>query len=109
MALLLVTPLSATNTATPQLFPSLIIIIMMLLLLSFTVRMEHQLDPQVVSLAEYWQNRADYVLTAKLNEGKNEIVGTDIITYTNNSPDQMNFVWMNVDQNLFKDDSMVTQ
>ena len=55
--------------------------------------------------AEYWQNRADYVLTAKLNEGKNEIVGTDIITYTNNSPDQMNFVWMNVDQNLFKDDS----
>ena len=55
--------------------------------------------------AEYWQNRADYVLTAKLNEAKNEIVGTDIITYTNNSPDQMNFVWMNVDQNLFKDDS----
>ncbi|MDG2430941.1 M1 family metallopeptidase, partial [Flavobacterium sp.] len=55
--------------------------------------------------AEYWQNRADYVLTAKLNEAKNEIVGTDVITYTNNSPDQMNFVWMNLDQNLFKDDS----
>jgi hypothetical protein len=46
------------------------------------------------------------MLTAKLNEAKNEIVGTDIITYTNNSPDQMNFVWMNVDQNLFKDDSV---
>jgi hypothetical protein len=29
-----------------------------------------------------WQNRADYVLTAKLNDVKNEIVGTDIITYT---------------------------
>ncbi|WP_367770164.1 M1 family metallopeptidase [Flavobacterium sp. WC2421] len=55
--------------------------------------------------AEYWQNRADYVLTAKLNENKNEIVGTDIITYTNNSPDKMSFVWMNVDQNLFKADS----
>lgn len=55
--------------------------------------------------AEYWQNRADYVLTAKLNESKNEIVGTDVITYTNNSPDNMSFVWMNVDQNLFKDDS----
>ncbi|MBC5842744.1 M1 family metallopeptidase [Flavobacterium sp. F-380] len=55
--------------------------------------------------AEYWQNRADYVLTAKLNEVNNEIVGTDIITYTNNSPDQMKFVWMNVDQNLFRDDS----
>jgi hypothetical protein len=41
--------------------------------------------------AEYWQNRADYVLTAKLNEAK-KIVGTDIITYTNNSPDNMSFV-----------------
>jgi hypothetical protein len=49
-------------------------------------------------------NRADYVLTAKLNEAKNEIVGTDIIT-TLITVDQMNFVWMNVDQNLFKDDS----
>lgn len=55
--------------------------------------------------AEYWQNRADYVLTAKLNAQNNEIVGTDVITYTNNSPDKMNFVWMNVDQNLFKADS----
>jgi hypothetical protein len=55
--------------------------------------------------AEYWQNRADYVLTAKLNAQNNEIVGTDIITYTNNSPDTMSFIWMNLDQNLFKSDS----
>src|SRR3970282_2960196 len=55
--------------------------------------------------AEYWQNRADYQLTAQLNEKNNEIVGTDIITYTNNSPDKMSFVWINVDQNLFKADS----
>ena len=55
--------------------------------------------------AEYWQNRADYVLTAKLNESNNEIIGTDIITYTNNSPDKLSFLWMNVDQNLFKADS----
>lgn len=53
----------------------------------------------------YWQNRADYKLTAKLNEKTNEIVGTDIITYTNNSPDKMDFVWMYLDQNLFKADS----
>ncbi|MFQ3174340.1 MAG: hypothetical protein ACI8W0_001457, partial [Flavobacterium sp.] len=55
--------------------------------------------------AEYWQNRADYQLTAQLNEKNNEIVGTGIITYTNNSPDKMSFVWMNVDQNLFDADS----
>lgn len=54
---------------------------------------------------EYWQNRADYQLTAKLNEKSNEIIGTDIITYTNNSTDEMSFLWMNLDQNLFKSDS----
>jgi len=53
----------------------------------------------------YWQNRADYQLTAKLNEKNNEIIGTGIITYTNNSNDSMSFVWMNLDQNLFKTDS----
>ncbi|MFV8271140.1 M1 family metallopeptidase [Flavobacterium sp. GT2N3] len=55
--------------------------------------------------AEYWQNSADYKLTAKLDEKNNEISGTGIITYTNNSPDKMAFVWMNLDQNLFKADS----
>lgn len=55
--------------------------------------------------AEYWQNRADYQITAKLNATSNEISGTDEITYTNNSPDKLGFVWLNLDQNLFKDDS----
>ncbi|HEY6142664.1 MAG TPA: M1 family metallopeptidase [Flavobacterium sp.] len=54
---------------------------------------------------EYWQNRADYKLSAKLNEVNNEITGTGIITYTNNSPDKMSFLWMFLDQNLFKSDS----
>src|SRR6187431_182142 len=54
---------------------------------------------------EYWQNRADYKLTAKLNEKTNEIIGTSIVTYTNNSTDKMSFVWMHLDQNLFKSDS----
>jgi hypothetical protein len=55
--------------------------------------------------AEYWQNRADYQLSAKLNDANNEISGTGIISYTNNSPDKMSFLWMNLDQNLFKSDS----
>ncbi|MES2573574.1 MAG: M1 family metallopeptidase [Bacteroidota bacterium] len=54
---------------------------------------------------EYWQNRADYKLSAKLNVANNEITGTGIITYTNNSPDAMSFLWMFLDQNLFKSDS----
>jgi hypothetical protein len=55
--------------------------------------------------SDYWQNRADYQLSVKLNETNNEISGTDIITYTNNSPDKMSFLWLNLEQNLFKNDS----
>ena len=55
--------------------------------------------------AKYWQNRADYSLTASLNEQTKEITGSEILTYTNNSPDKLGFLWMNVEQNLFKKDS----
>ena len=55
--------------------------------------------------AKYWQNRADYSLTANLNETTNEIVGSEVLTYTNNSPDKLSFLWMNVEQNAFKKDS----
>ena len=54
---------------------------------------------------KYWQNKADYQLAVKLNEENSEITGTAIITYTNNSPDKLPFIWMNLDQNLFKEDS----
>jgi hypothetical protein len=53
----------------------------------------------------YWQNRADYTIDAKLNEQTNEISGSELLTYTNNSPLKMNFIWMQLDQNLFKLDS----
>ena len=54
---------------------------------------------------KYWQNRADYQLSARLNEQTNEITGSEILTYTNNSPQKMDFIWMQLDQNLFKLDS----
>lgn len=54
---------------------------------------------------KYWQNRADYQLTAQLNETTDEISGTEILNYTNNSPDALNFLWMHLDQNAFKADS----
>ncbi len=55
--------------------------------------------------SKYWQNRADYNLTANINEKTNEISGTEILTYTNNSPDKLGFLWMQIDQNLFRKDS----
>ncbi len=53
----------------------------------------------------YWQNRADYKLTVSLNDKENKTTATEVLTYTNNSPDELSFIWMNLDQNLFKDDS----
>lgn len=54
---------------------------------------------------KYWQNKANYELTASLNENNSEITGTEILTYTNNSPDKLDFLWLSLDQNLFKADS----
>lgn len=53
----------------------------------------------------YWQNSADYNLNVSLNDTKNEISSTAEITYTNNSPDKMSFLWLQMDQNLFEKDS----
>ena len=53
----------------------------------------------------YWQNSADYSIDVNLNETTKEISGSEIITYTNNSPDTLEFLWMQLDQNLFKKDS----
>lgn len=53
----------------------------------------------------YWQNSANYNLNVSLNDTKNEITGTAEITYTNNSPDKMSFLWLQLDQNLFEKDS----
>ncbi len=54
---------------------------------------------------KYWQNSADYNLNVSLDENKNEITGTAEITYKNNSPDQLGFLWLQLDQNLFAKDS----
>jgi len=53
----------------------------------------------------YWQNGADYTIDVNLNETTKEISGSETITYTNNSPDELEFLWMQLDQNLFKLDS----
>ncbi len=55
--------------------------------------------------SRYWQNKADYVLSATLNDQTNEISGSAELTYTNNSPENLDFLWMHVDQNLFAPDS----
>jgi len=54
---------------------------------------------------KYWQNRADYKLDVTLDTAKHRIEGSTLITYTNNSPDALGFLWLQVDQNIYKEDS----
>ena len=53
----------------------------------------------------YWQQRADYVIRATLDESKRAITGSETITYHNNSPDTLNYLWVQLDQNIFRSDS----
>src|SRR4030095_15578470 len=47
----------------------------------------------------YWQNRADYVMDIHLDDNKQFISGKETITYHNQSPDALNYLWLQLDQN----------
>ena len=51
---------------------------------------------------EYWQQRADYSIVVTLDTSTTELTGSVEIRYTNNSPDTLRFVWIQVDQNLYR-------
>ena len=53
----------------------------------------------------YWQNRADYSIQCRLDTATHTITGDVMITYTNNSNDALRFLWMQLDQNIYKSDS----
>lgn len=50
----------------------------------------------------YWQQRADYTIAATLDTTAQRVSGTVAIRYTNNSPDTLRFVWLQLDQNLYR-------
>ena len=49
---------------------------------------------------KYWQQRADYVINAELNDENQSITGSETITYYNNSPDVLKYLWVQLDQNI---------
>jgi hypothetical protein len=53
----------------------------------------------------YWQQRADYTIRASLDTVTLSVSGEETIRYTNNSPDTLTYVWMQLDQNLYSADS----
>src|SRR3546814_14688231 len=50
---------------------------------------------------KYWQNAVDYKISARLDDQTNRITATVTLEYTNNSPDEMDFIWLQLDQNMF--------
>jgi hypothetical protein len=54
---------------------------------------------------DYWQQRADYDIKVELDDINRKITGTETITYFNNSPDELPYLWIQLDQNLFEKNS----
>ncbi|MDO6566805.1 M1 family metallopeptidase [Alteromonas sp. 1_MG-2023] len=55
---------------------------------------------------QYWQQQVDYDIDVKLIEDTRRIEASETITYHNNAPDTLKYLWIQLDQNKFRDDSM---
>ena len=55
--------------------------------------------------AEYWQQRADYVINVELNDDNQSLTAAETITYYNNAPEELKYLWLQLDQNLFNKQS----
>src|SRR6187549_1043725 len=53
----------------------------------------------------YWQQKADYNIVAELNDDNQSITASETITYFNNAPDNLTYLWLQVDQNIFAKDN----
>ncbi len=56
--------------------------------------------------ARYWQNHADYDITASLDTATKTLHGQLTLRYTNNSPDTLHYIWMQTEQNAFRSNSL---
>lgn len=54
---------------------------------------------------KYWQQKADYKISIKLDDAKQRIYGEETITYHNQSPDILKYLWLQLDQNMRAKDS----
>ncbi len=53
----------------------------------------------------YYQQQADYKINVELDDKNKMIYGDETITYTNNSPQKLDYLWVQLDQNVRKKDS----
>lgn len=54
----------------------------------------------------YWQQRADYVINVELNDETQLVTGSETITYYNNAPETLSYLWLQLDQNILAKNSM---
>ena len=54
---------------------------------------------------EYWQQRVDYVIDVTLDDENQRVIASERITYHNNSPDTLRYLWVEVDPNIFAPES----
>jgi aminopeptidase N len=57
----------------------------------------------------YWQQQADYVIEVELNDDTQTITGKETITYHNNAPETLTFLWLQLDQNILAEDNLTTK
>jgi len=56
--------------------------------------------------SKYWQQQADYIIEVELNDDTQSITGKETITYHNNSPETLTFLWLQLDQNILAEDNL---
>ncbi|MBI4541676.1 MAG: M1 family metallopeptidase [Gemmatimonadetes bacterium] len=54
---------------------------------------------------DYWQQKVDYTIRVSLDPASHRVAGDETIRYANNSPDTLRYLWLQLDQNLFRADS----
>jgi hypothetical protein len=57
----------------------------------------------------YWQQQADYVINVDVNDKTQLLTGSETITYHNNSPESLSFLWLQLDQNILAENSTAIQ
>lgn len=58
---------------------------------------------------EYWQQQVDYKIEVTLDEARRRVEGSETITYHNNSPYRLKYLWLQLEQNRYKPDAMGEQ
>lgn len=57
----------------------------------------------------YWQQQADYQIEVELDDEKQRVSGREVITYHNNAPEKLDFLWLQLDQNILAEDNLTTK